>query len=425
MKPTVVMVDPQVLTPHPDRTKAGTVLTEADGKYQFIRATIVEHGIEDPLKVQTGTNIIIGGHTRHRIALELGLPEVPVTYYDVDDETARYMMVVDNHKRIGDEQDAMKLAWTFKVVVEKEGFKHGGNRRGISSSPEDNLKPKSLSEIASFFDLKQAHFIRYLDLLRLIPALQRLVSEQKIGVKAGSILAHLSPENQQKVFQSITPEAFDPDYRLTENEAKSFADAFKSDSTVPAYGDSEDDNDEMAELNRIFAGANGDNESAIEPDAVDEDSSQSAGWKVELNDDGGYIIHGYDGRDRDTAVENLHADAVLDEPEHKKYLDQAKKVDDAHAIATRMADEIYNSTRDVTRMMMRMDDEESRLKFAQNQLETSIKKQLAWIRRIDLEVVPLRALVGDELNESNRELWNELTTQLTRLAEKLQALAEV
>lgn len=112
---TVVMVPPDVLVPHPDRQKAGTTLSTDDGKYQFIRETIEQHGIEDAIKVQRGTNIILGGHTRHRIAMELGMVEVPVTYYDVDDETARYMMVVDNHQRIGDEPDPMKLAWTMNL----------------------------------------------------------------------------------------------------------------------------------------------------------------------------------------------------------------------------------------------------------------------------------------------------------------------
>lgn len=57
----------------------------------------------------------------------------------------------------------------------------------------------------------------------------------------------------------------------------------------------DDDEDGMAKLNRLFAETNEGNETT---EAVDEDSSQ-AGWKVELNGEGGYIINAYDGRDRD------------------------------------------------------------------------------------------------------------------------------
>ena len=61
---------------------------------------VVKGGIKDALHVQTGTNIILAGHLRQRIALELNLKEVPVVYYDVDDNKARYIMAVDNYQRL-------------------------------------------------------------------------------------------------------------------------------------------------------------------------------------------------------------------------------------------------------------------------------------------------------------------------------------
>lgn len=42
-----------------------------------------------------------------------------------------------------------------------------------------------------------------------------------------------------------------------------------------------------------------------------------------------------------------------------------------------------------------------------------------------MELVPLRVLVGDRLDSEGSELWQELVQQLTRLAEKIQAVSGV
>ena len=422
------MIDPRSLIPHPDRGKAGTTLAEDDGKYQFIRESIEDHGIEDAIKVQSGTNVIIGGHTRHRIALQLALAEVPVTYYDVDDDTARYMMAVDNHKRIGDEQDPMKLAWTFKVVVERsrgESLTDGQGLRENLGYPEDTLnsgsEPMTAQRIASFFGIKRNHLFKYLSLSRLIPALQLLVSQQKIGVSAGAILARgLSSAAQEKVFQTITPEAFDPDFRLTENEAKNYVEVYKSKDTPSANeeGDAEADaTGGLSDLGPLFHGGDDANEHSFESDDADEEPGP---WTVTRTESGGFSIRG--GDDRMLGDELQTADDVLSEPERKKYLDQAQHADEAHAVTGDVANELYNAARDVTRMVNRIDDEDGRVRFARNQLEAGVKRILQSIRKVDTELVPLRVLVADDIDEENDKLWQEFMEQMTRLADKVRAV---
>jgi len=136
-----------------------------DGKYKLIKESIQTDGITDPMKVQSGTNVIIGGHTRCRIALELQLMSVPDRYYDVVDETAKYIMVMDNHTCIGDEKALMKLAWTFRVVVDSVGIPHGGDRRSKTDeeeSGETNGKRKTQQHIADSFGINKRHFQRHL-----------------------------------------------------------------------------------------------------------------------------------------------------------------------------------------------------------------------------------------------------------------------
>ncbi len=113
----VVLVDPRILKPHPEYHKAHTELPSTDPLYQFIKESVEEFGIKDALHVQRGTDVIIAGHLRRRIALELNLSEVPVVYYDVDDNKARYMMVIDNYQRIDASKDVD--AWTKVLEMTK------------------------------------------------------------------------------------------------------------------------------------------------------------------------------------------------------------------------------------------------------------------------------------------------------------------
>jgi len=62
--------------------------------------TIQTHGWTTPILAQTSTSRIIGGHTRMKAALKLGLTEVPVVWLDVDDRQADAIAIADN--RLGE-----------------------------------------------------------------------------------------------------------------------------------------------------------------------------------------------------------------------------------------------------------------------------------------------------------------------------------
>jgi len=80
-----------------------------DAAAERLAYTIQTHGWTNPILVQAGTNRIIGGHTRLKAALKLGLTEVPVTRLDVDDRQADAIAIADN--RLGElaEWDAAEL----------------------------------------------------------------------------------------------------------------------------------------------------------------------------------------------------------------------------------------------------------------------------------------------------------------------------
>jgi DNA modification methylase len=67
-----------------------------DAAAERLAYTIQEHGWTTPLLAQAGTNRIIGGHTRLKAALKIGLTEVPVVFLDVDDTQADSIAIADN-----------------------------------------------------------------------------------------------------------------------------------------------------------------------------------------------------------------------------------------------------------------------------------------------------------------------------------------
>ncbi len=422
----IAFIDPQTLIPHPDRDLAGSTLRKEEGKFRLIKESVETDGINDPLKIQAGTNVIIGGHTRHRIALELGLPEVPVHYYDVNDETARYLMVLDNHKRTGDEKDAMKLSWTFKIVVKSIGIPHGGSRRDeVVEGEAGPVGRKTLDEIAALFDMKKSNFKRYLALLKLIPQLQELVSQEKIGVKTGSILSRLSSENQRKVFDSIPPDRIKKaDYRLTENEAKSF---------VEAYGDKEVEVQENAgndpESDRIVEAFDGSGDESVESD----NPADGLRW---FKDDEGNNVDEIDGpsviadhsHPRQSVVDQakiaLAADQYVKSPSRNLIFAQACGVDvefgkEGHIAIKKME----GAAKQIACQLVLMEDEDKRIEFACKQLQTAITKQYDRIDRIDSELMPLRIVVADEMNPALTQLWDELCVAVERVGKKLAMVA--
>lgn len=114
------MVDPQGLVENPLRAKARTIPDKEQGRYLMIRDSIIANGIKNPVIVQQSTRMILGGHTRRDIAIELGI-QVPVTWVDVDDDEALYLLLEDNLDHAKDEKDIMKIAWQCKELKRLEG----------------------------------------------------------------------------------------------------------------------------------------------------------------------------------------------------------------------------------------------------------------------------------------------------------------
>lgn len=187
------MVSIDKLKPHP---KNGFYFSDVTGeKYEEIKRSIATHGIRDPLKV-TPDYIIISGHQRWRIAKDLGLTHVPVEVLDVDEREAEYLLIAENVERRGEaESDPVKKARIAEFLKEYWGVRQGKKRQ--------NVVFKTIDDVAEFLGEDVRTIQRLLRLNDLIPEIQTLVSNGKLGTEAAGQIARLTPDEQRALLNAL------------------------------------------------------------------------------------------------------------------------------------------------------------------------------------------------------------------------------
>lgn len=118
----VIQVAIERLKPWPGNPRRGDV-----GR---IRESILEHGVYKPLLVQSRTGFIMAGNNVWAVARELGIESIGVVFMDVDDETARKIVLIDNRTSDGSEYDMGLLRSMLEAV---------GDYRGTGYEREDVL----------------------------------------------------------------------------------------------------------------------------------------------------------------------------------------------------------------------------------------------------------------------------------------------
>lgn len=214
------------LKEHP---KNNYYFSELDGKkYEEIKRSIAENGIRNPIKCTTSFTVI-SGHQRLRIAKELGMETVPVQIIDVDEWEAEYLLIAENVERRGQaETDPIKKSRIANFLKEYWGVQRGNNQYSRVGA-----KRRSSKDIAEFIQTNERTAREIMKLNDLIPELQQLVSEGKLGKKAGVQLAYLSEENQRALLQVLGEEiekttvAKAKEYRAVEDDNDSAEDYAK------------------------------------------------------------------------------------------------------------------------------------------------------------------------------------------------------
>lgn len=196
--------------------KNGYYFTDIEGeKYEEVKRSIQENGIRDPIKC-TRDYTVISGHQRLRIARDLGLEKVPYQMLDVDEKTAEYLLIAENVERRGQaETDPIKKSRIASFLKEYWNVRNGVGR---------NLGQNGLGDIVDTIGENERTTKRILKLHDLIPQLQTLISEGKLGTTAGEQLAYLSPEVQTALYDTLGDEIAKKTVKETKELRKKVAD---------------------------------------------------------------------------------------------------------------------------------------------------------------------------------------------------------
>ena len=133
-----------------------------EGKqYEILRDDIKANGIQVPVEITKG-NVILRGHERVKIALELGLTSIPTKIFSSDDITEQKIEIIkDNLAR-----KSLDFNTKYKVFEELKqlyGIKHGDTLKRGQCLPEassDSLEKMSEEEIAKEVGMTEATFHR-------------------------------------------------------------------------------------------------------------------------------------------------------------------------------------------------------------------------------------------------------------------------
>lgn len=195
MTAEIVQVNTILLQSHPKHSFFHSHFSSQPELYEFIKRDVEEHGIQSPLLVQVGTNVIMDGHMRHSIALDLKIETVPVVYRDVDEERAELALVEENRKRQQGERDPIRLARQVAVLKKEYGLRNGEHRS------EGESGKLVMADLANELGFKARQLYKYLRLMHLVYDFQRLVSTGLLGIKAAVSISYLPFEDQQVLYQ--------------------------------------------------------------------------------------------------------------------------------------------------------------------------------------------------------------------------------
>lgn len=99
---TYALVDVADLSAHPENPRKGDV--------DAIAASIGAHGFYGAVVVQASTGYVLAGNHRLLAAQQQGIEQVPVLWLDVDDATARRILLVDNRTN-------ERATWDFEALA--------------------------------------------------------------------------------------------------------------------------------------------------------------------------------------------------------------------------------------------------------------------------------------------------------------------
>ena len=183
-----------------------------DDAMQELVLSIKNFGILNPLEVRpnvSGNFEIISGARRYQGAVQNQLKSIPAVILDLDDDEAIIRMVDSNIQR--EYLLPSERAYAYKMRMEALKRKAGRPKKAESkNSPKISANFRSDDSIGEKAGISGDTVRNYISLTLLVPALMQLVDESKIGLTPAYQLTHLSPAEQDLLFETIESEQATP-----------------------------------------------------------------------------------------------------------------------------------------------------------------------------------------------------------------------
>ena len=183
-----------------------------DDAMQELVLSIKNFGILNPLEVRpndSGNFEIISGARRYQSAIQNQLESIPAVILDLDDDEAIIRMVDSNIQR--EYLLPSERAYAYKMRMEALKRKAGRPKKAESkNSPKISANFRSDDSIGEKAGISGDTVRNYISLTLLVPSLMQLVDESKIGLTPAYQLTHLSPAEQDLLFETIESEQATP-----------------------------------------------------------------------------------------------------------------------------------------------------------------------------------------------------------------------
>ena len=183
-----------------------------DDAMQELVLSIKNFGILNPLEVRpndSGNYDIISGARRYQGAIQNQLESIPAVILDLDDDEAIIRLVDSNIQR--EYLLPSERAYAYKMRMEALKRKAGRPKKAESkNSPKISANFRSDDSIGEEAGISGDTVRNYISLTLLVPALMQLVDESKIGLTPAYQLTHLSPAEQDLLFETIESEQATP-----------------------------------------------------------------------------------------------------------------------------------------------------------------------------------------------------------------------
>ena len=187
-----------------------------DEAMQETTESIKRYGVLVPAIVrprEDGGYEIIAGHRRKHGSELAGLSTIPCIVREMDDATATILMVDSNIQR--ENILPSERAQAYKMKLEAIRRKAGRPTKEATQAAQDNSPQVAANfraddEVAKDAGISGDTVRRFIRLTELVPELQQMVDEKKIGMTPAVEISYLKPEEQKMLLTAIDSEQATP-----------------------------------------------------------------------------------------------------------------------------------------------------------------------------------------------------------------------